>query len=48
MRTLAQLVHWAALMAGAGLLLVVLLESTKGDPSVASFSDYLQVPSDCR
>jgi hypothetical protein len=43
MQTLAQLVHWGLLMAVAGLLLVVLLESTRGDAPVASFSDYLQV-----
>lgn len=42
-RTLAQLVHWGAGMAATGLLLVVLLESTRGDPRVANFSDYMQV-----
>ena len=42
-RTLGQLAHWAVLMAGAGLLLVLLLESTRGDAPVASFSDYLGV-----
>lgn len=43
MRTLGQLAHWATLMAGAGLLLVLLLQSTRSDAPVASFSDYLQV-----
>ena len=43
MRTLAQLVHWGAGMAVAGLLLVVLLESTRGDPRVLDFSDYMKV-----
>lgn len=42
-RTLAQLVHWGAGMAAAGLLLVVLLESTRGDPRVDNFSEYLEV-----
>lgn len=43
MRTLAQLLHWGAGMAASGLLLVVLLESTRGDPRVSSFSDYVEL-----
>jgi hypothetical protein len=42
-RTLAQLVHWGAGMAAVGLLLVVLLESTRGNPEVLNFSDYMKV-----
>ena len=47
MWTLAQLVHWGAGMAVAGLLLVVLLESTRGDPRVLDFSDYMTVLHAC-
>lgn len=42
-RSLGQLLRWGGLMAAAGLLLVVLLESTKGAIRVEDLDAYLRV-----
>ena len=42
-RTLGQLVQWGALMATCGLLLVLLLETTKSHSRVSNVHDYLKV-----
>lgn len=42
-RTLGQLVQWGALMATCGLLLVLLLETTKSHSRVSDVHDYLKV-----